>query len=213
MGMLSSLSRMTMAVLGFVAVLMLHDSLMGTTSDPQAAMSNGEGKPAVSASAQSDDLVNIVDTNDAKTDLAQEGSDQDLDTIRQPPSNVMEEGLDSETASSVLPLPAVTDEGAGNEQSQRPIIENGAVPSAGVAALESSSTQWSAVWRPFFSPTTAQGFADYVSESTGLILRVHPSEVPGHYLVQVQHSTEAERIDADRRIVEFTGFQPPGAVQ
>jgi len=73
--------------------------------------------------------------------------------------------------------------------------------------------QWSAVWRPFFSRTTAQGFADYISESTGLMLRVQPSPVVGHFLVEVQHRTEAERIDADRRIVETTGYQPPGAIK
>ena len=73
--------------------------------------------------------------------------------------------------------------------------------------------QWSAVWRPFFSPTTAQGFAGYIADSTGLNLRVQPSPVVGHYLVEVQHRTEAERIDADRRIVETTGYVPPGVTR
>lgn len=120
-----------------------------------------------------------------------------------------------------MPLPDVlleSDESQGAEIPGVPannVVLN-ETPLPGFASNDNdtvSGLQWSAVWRPFFSLTTAQGFADYISESTGLILRVQSSPVVGHYLVEVQHRTEAQRIDADRRIVETTGYRPPGAVK
>lgn len=74
-------------------------------------------------------------------------------------------------------------------------------------------TTWSAVWRPFFSKATAQGFSDYIGEATGLSLRVSRSRVQGQYLVEVRHTSEAERLAADRLIVETTGYRPTDALQ
>lgn len=73
--------------------------------------------------------------------------------------------------------------------------------------------EWSAVWRPFYSLRTAEGFANYISDSTGLDLRVSESRIPGQYLVEVRHATELERLEADRLIVQTTGYKPADALR
>lgn len=81
-----------------------------------------------------------------------------------------------------------------------------------VMSIEDMTT-WSAVWRPFFSEATAKGFSDYIGKATGLSLRVSRSRVQGQYLVEVRHTSEAERLAADQLIVETTGYRPMDALQ
>lgn len=213
MDLLPSLSRITVAVLGFVAVLVLHESLITNNKDRQSARSDGENPATTVAVVQSDSLK-VTDPVDHEVRLEPDVSGQDTGTPQLDKDVVVDTGEQSESPDE---FPSAAEDGQEEHDSSMSAgVEDDVAPpasSTAVAVLASPSLQWSAVWRPFFSPSTAQGFADYVSESTGLILRVQPSEVAGHYLVEVQHGTEAERIDADRRIVEFTGFTPPGAVQ
>ena len=76
--------------------------------------------------------------------------------------------------------------------------------------LGSSETtrNWSKVWRAFRSERTARGFAEYISDSTGLTLRVSGLADKGEYYVEVSHSTKAQHQAAIERIVQATGYRP-----
>lgn len=174
--------------------------LEGVSSDSVLAHS----EPLATAQPAEDNTSGVEDTAESGTAPSPLALNQALE--REPePIHVPEDDTDSAVVDAEQP--------ASNSLAQSDPVASASNSRPAQTISSPTETTWSAVWRPFYSLRTAEGFATYISDSTGLDLRVSQSRIPGQYLVEVQHGSELERLEADRLIVETTGYKPADALR
>jgi|GEM_PF-5517444 len=195
-------------VAGFAAGLIV--TLGIARSLPGEAPITEPGSEAIAVDAASLDDVAATDgavgdeVSDAVGDAVGDAVDGSIDASDEPviasDSGALPDGVVGGEPDGALPMSDAAEQDASAAPPHDPQL----------APIDNRQVdpRWSPVWQPFRSLRTAQGFADYIGEATGLLLRVSPPDDDGDYEVEVSHRTDADHAAAIERIVNATGYRP-----